>query len=426
MKRKLGITFMVLSTLFFLSCSAKYTKRYHSIIIEPVKDNCHLVKVSTFTMGVPSSARNITLLQLSPQGQAAFIKALENNVNNSETLLEVLGKNVGSSPKSRDIIDLTTFRKRVVFSVEKQTFTGPEITVGPADRLDQLLINLSQLKGAKFVSWDKFETKYETVDLGKISNTQGFELGIDIPIKSPEISTSTGISQSLSEEVLLRQRYVALSGRLYETEANLYQQGVSGIDLAGNFSVDFLIKAEVDESKPHTVISLKNLWKGSNPNENKAIGISFLKIKYPKSSQPVTCNLDFYYSLRHVKKYGDTISEADDIVTLIRCHDNGTQQVELIGKNELRVRVYYIVTHKDVKTGSPSPNGYRLYIKGPGQGTNEICFADYNSAASFLQWLRLSKSVTIGKYEIGLPTKPERLMVEEDIPFLYVYGENLN
>ena len=354
MKKKLGFTILISSIFFFLGCSSQYTKRFHSITVTPIQENCNFVQVSAFTIDAPSAASKSTLLQLSPEGQAAFIKEIGKTIYNAETLLKLLGKNIGSK-KTGNIIDLTKFKKRVVFSVEKCTLKKCKkqiIEIKPADRIDQLLIKLSNLKNAVFVSWDKFDTKYETVDLGKISNTQSFNLDLEIPIKAPELTAKTGIGQNLNEEVLLRQRYVVLSGHLQKENAILSQQGVTGIDLAGNFSIDFTIIADSDPSKQHTVLSLSNLWKGPTPNKPKEIAVSFRRIKYAISSDPISCDLDLHYSFRHVTKFGNTISEADDVITLYRCHDNNEKKIELIGKSELRVRFFYIAANQNTRVSA--------------------------------------------------------------------------
>jgi hypothetical protein len=410
------LPFLIIS--LFNACPPHLTRRYHSITIEPIQDNNDLVKIATFTIDIPSSAKKSSLMQLSPEGQAAFINGVVRETYSVETFLKFLGANIGNPKESGDIIDLTVFKKRVVFSVEKQTFEKSNIRL--ADRIDQLLIKMSNLKGAKFLSWDKFETKYETVDIGKITNTQGYNLGLEVPFKKPDVNVSLGVNQNLYEEVMLRQRYVELSGLLEEKNASLYQQGVTGIDLAGNFSVDFKIKADSDESKLHPILLLKNLGKHSKPNDAKDIQISFLKIKYPTSSKPIICDLEYLYSLRHVEKNGDTLIEGDDVVKFIRSRNNA-KPIELVGAEELRVRVFYIVTNKDVKSNSYSKNGYRLHLKRFNKIV--ICFSDYQNAKNFLDWLKISKNLTISGYDIWLT---HRSMEKEDISSLYIQGKNLN
>jgi hypothetical protein len=388
----------------------------------PISEGGH-IEISTFTLDIPPSPSKNSLLQMSPEGQAAFIKAIGEKTSSVGTLLKSLGGNIGTSKKAGDIIDLTKFKKRVVFSVEKRTFADPGI--GPADRIDQLLIELSNLQNASFVSWDKFETKYETVDLGKITSTQEFNLGLEIPIKDPDVNTTIGGKQGLSEEVLLRQRYVELTGRLDNKNARLYQQGVMGIDLAGNFSVDFTIEIDQNSIASATVTSLKNLWNGSNPNNAKDIQISFFELKYSEISTPISCDLVSKYSLRHVEKNEHTIIEGDDVVKFIK-GTNPQKTIELVRKEELRVRVFYIVTNIDINCMIPSPNGYILHLyryeKRP------LCFFDYENAKSFLDWLRKLRStnnnnLTVGDYVIWMPHRP---LGTNDIPNLYVKGYFLN
>jgi hypothetical protein len=422
--RKTILSVLVMLIIFvFNGCTPDLTKRYQRLLPPGTIPGGGHIKISTFTLDIPPSPSKNSLFRMSPEGQAAFIEAIGKKTSSIGTLLKSLGGNIGTSKKSGDIIDLTKFKKRVVFSVEKQTFGGLEI--GPADRIDQLLIDLSILQNAVFVSWDKFETKYETVDLGKITSTQEFNLGLEIPIKNPDVNTTIGAKQGLTEEILLRQRYVELTGRLDKKNAHLYQQGVMGIDLAGNFSVDFTIEIDQDSIASATVTSLKNLWKGSIPNNGKDIQISFLELIYPNFSTPISCGLVSKYSLRHVEKNGRTIIEGDDVVKFIRGGSNQPNTIELVRKEELKVRVFYIVTDIDPKSKKPSKNSFILHLhrfdKMP------IYFFDYENAKSFLDWLQLTKNLTVGDYKIILPMLPQdKPLGKNDIPNLYVKGEFLN
>ena len=418
--RKTILSVLVILIIFvFYGCNSKLTKRYLRLL--PHGSGNGLVEISTFTLDIPPSPSKNSLLQISPQGQAAFIEAIGEKTSSIGTLLKSLGGNIGPSKKSGDIIDLTKFKKRVVFSVQKKTFDGRWI--GSADRIDQLLIKLTNLKNAAFISWDKFETKYETVDLGKITSTKGFNLGLEIPITNPDVTTTIGGNQGLSEEVLLRQRYVELTGRLENKNAYLYQQGFMGIDLAGNFIVDFTIEIDQGSIVSVTVTSLKNLWNGSSPNSEKDVQISFLELKYPNfSTTPISCDLVSKYSLRHVEKNGHTIIEGDDVVKFIK-GTTPSKKVELVKKEELRVRVFYIVTNIDKNKDETSEKGYKLHLHRFDKDKLPIYFFDYENAKSFLYWLWSTKNLTVGDYGIWMPHRP---LETNDIPNLYVKGKFLN
>jgi hypothetical protein len=412
------LSVFVMLIIFVLNgCTPSLTKRYQRLL-PPGPGNRH-IEISTFTLDIPPSPGKNSLLQMSPEGQAAFIEAIGKKTSSVGTLLKSLGGNIGTSKKDGDIIDLTKFKKRVVFSVEKRALAG--LGIGPADRVDQLLIKLSNLQKAAFISWDKFETKYETVDLGKITSAQEFNLGLEIPIKKPGINTSIGATQGLSEEILLRQRYVELTGRLENNEAYLYQQGVMGIDLAGNFSVDFTIEIDQGSIAWSIVTSLENLWNGPNPNNAKDIQISFVKLKYPNFSTPIRCDLAYEYSIRHVEKNGHTIIEGDDVVRFIKGTNHQTKTIELVREEDLRARVFYIVTNIDINNNTTSQSGFILHLYR--YETKPLCFFDYENAKSFLDWLRSTKNLTVGDYVIQMQYRP---LGTNDIPNLYIKGKFLN
>jgi hypothetical protein len=426
MKRTVLWIVMILIIFVSNSCGPHLTKRYKQMNIDKTIYDDGSVKISALVLDIPPTAREISILQMSPEGQAAFITEIGKRTNSIGELLKSLGENIGSPKKDEDIIDLTQFKKRVVFSVEKQVFDEKKTNIELADRIDQLLTKLSNLNNAKFVSWDKFETKYEAVDLGKITNTQNSSLGLEIPFKFSGESTPSkaiiGASKNLTEEVLLRQRYIVLTGSLDKQSACLYQQGVMGIDLAGNFSVDFTIEANSDETKLDRFISIKNLWKGPGiPNDANDIQISFSRLKYPISSNPISCDLTCDYSIRHVVKNGHTIIEGDDVVIYRRGKAKLiNNKVTLVRNDELAVRVFRIAT----KTG-----GYLLHLKRSGT-TMPLHFFDFQNAKSFLEWLQCLKSKTVGDYEIWRlegPNNPNnRSITEQDILDLEIKGDFLN
>jgi hypothetical protein len=416
---------LVLLLVLSIGCGVKFTKRYHTISVTPVRENCKLARISTFAMDVPHTSKTSSLMRLSAQGQAALIRELGMDETKSESLLKLLGSNFGSKTQSTDIIDKTTFNKRVVFSVEKQAFDTPTMKIGLADRIERLAVKFSGLKGAEFKSWDKFETQYETVDLGNISNTRSTSSSFTYLAGSTEVITP-GIDNSLTEEVSLKRRYVVLGGHLEKTSAHLYQQGATGIDLAGNFNVDFVIKAESDAKKMQSVVTFNNLWSGADANKGDNVTSSFKQMKYAKSSEPISCSLDFYYSLRHVLKYAETISEADDEVELIRCHDASNQVMELVGRHELTVKVYSISIHKKAKEDKQSKERHLLRLKGGGNEVKDICFQNHDGAESFLRWLKASKSLTVGRYSLQVTANPIRPLTTDDIPSMFILEKELN
>jgi hypothetical protein len=98
---------------------------------------------------------------------------------------------------------------------------------------------------ATFVSWDKFATQYQTVDLGSLSYTQNREIDISLTANAPQGLASAEVAaknaNALQEQLMLRQRFITITGSLTANEADLIQQGAPRIDLAGNVALDVTI-----------------------------------------------------------------------------------------------------------------------------------------------------------------------------------------
>jgi hypothetical protein len=126
------------------------------------------VEVSAFVMKTPPAPHQSLLSQLNREGQAALTSKLAEWAKNPDELYKALATSEKGQGGSEGTIDKTVFNKRVVFSVEKETPGKEKDDLTPADRINELKVTLN-LKDSKnkasFADWDKFDTKWGTVDL---------------------------------------------------------------------------------------------------------------------------------------------------------------------------------------------------------------------------------------------------------------------
>ena len=259
------------------SCAhPELTRRYHSRnFMAPPRSNC--VIVSAFTMDVPGEKPSTLLASLTPQGQQALIEGIAKNPSSGDLIQTIRNLDVRSrSP----FIDKTVFNKRVVFSVTKTPPGLAQEDLTLADRINTLRVTLNSQKGV-FDNWNKFETDYKTVDLGTIGRTQKVTTSVEGSMgpaaqgRIPgEIKGSIGTETGITETVPLRQQYIHLSGSINpdKDQAELYQEGVVGIDLTGTFSVDFKLQAPNVAKSPIKVVLFRAPKKESQASKKHTKG----------------------------------------------------------------------------------------------------------------------------------------------------------
>lgn len=260
----------------------------------------------------PKAESQPSILALSPQGQKALIDALS-NTQSASNLFSELARNFARDD-STSLIDRTKFHKRIVVSVADD----PQAMLHPADRISDITITLSDLQNARFESWDRFSTQYDTVDLGKLSLVQNRQLELNLTGQAPAPAAAGGsidytASHNQNEEVSLRQRYVVLTGTLTKDNATLTEQGVVGIDLIGTSTIDVDVAVPALAGGEYTVALGALSEKGKWLPQDK-ITLNWQELRVPRTCDAVTFMLSARYVIRKVQQNADTITESDDEV----------------------------------------------------------------------------------------------------------------
>lgn len=380
----------VLPMLVLVSCvNPKLTRRYQ---VHSFSEGASVAHLSAFTLPVTTPSAT-TFLSLNERGQAALIEALASKSGTSSELIAALTSPLAQPISRAGLKDKTIFKRRVVFSVEH---TSQE----PVNRLHSVRIDLAITPGHKFVSWDQFATKYETVDLGTVSLDQtasfGFSTSSQYPTEVEELAgvgLTAGQTSLLKEALALKRRYVASSGVLRPTQASLIQQGDVGLDLTGNLMLDVDIDVE-DHDVPVTVMIFSGLRKPDrtlSPQEN--VIIQNQVIVYPRSGkEAVRADHSMQYTVREVGKGHGTIPEGDDHVVFRKGSTNATS-VEIIPANDLKFSTWEI-----------RDDSCRILhvVRAPTADPDPIFFETFDEAREFLVWLKESKAVMVGGRQLIL------------------------
>ena len=338
------IFFFTIVAISICACAApELTKRFKSA--EWVANQDGLVDVEAFSIERPGQTTTATLLSLSERGQAEFINTIGAKTTTTKELLDTLGSSIGKKPAPGLFLNNTEFKRRLVLSTRRVPATNDF----PGNRIHSLSCTLSGLSGdLSFKSWELFSTKYENVDLGKITLDQSTEGSLNVNATSAEGSGdpvarggSFSVSRNMNEEVSLRQRYIVLSGVLGEKQAVVSQEGVVGIDLAGNSFIDLTM--QMDEDPPVPVFSIGPYKAGNNwLPQNQVIAVKRF-VTYPRSSVDQTADLNCDYVLRNVSdiESRSTVIEGDDNVQFLSGTLAASKNVVLLPAEILDFKLWF-------------------------------------------------------------------------------------
>jgi hypothetical protein len=410
---------IVAIVLSLTACETELPRRYKSMTMERQAPREPLVRVSAFVIETPKSGEEPGVLQLSAEGQASLITAIAKVDNSVTGLYQQLAKGFAKQPPI-NLIDRSQMTARIIFSTQKSELAG-----GSADRISRLEFNLKGLvDDLQFHQWNRFETEYGQVDLGKVGLKKGATLSAKL---SPEFggTLSAGeagvtVSRELSEEIALRQRFITLTGTLDIHSATLVQEGAAGIDLSGNTSIDLTIKFAPEAVESQRIIKFDSFRtsKGlKTPDEISyrviPIHIPKHKVVYDNLKKGIRCQLTGNYELRHVRKGGETIIEGDDAVVFTRGGLEVTpNDLSLMSHEQLvQLRARFFIH-------SLGNEGENLAIDhSPRDSHLPLDFATYEEAEEFLDWVSRQDAITLGGKKLKLSQRP---LTQSDIANLRI------
>lgn len=393
MKRTLAI-FPLLVLLSGCTGEQLVTRRFKSMQWN-TKPPHELIELKAIHIDPPQTAPRHSapaILSLSERGQASYIDVAKQlkDLKKSDDLLNLLAKpfpkNVHEA-EDGSRVDLTTINKLIVLSVKKvdAVMLAPDDPVTAADRIAKLELTLEC--GAdwyQFQNWDKLETDYVTIDLGKVSHESSASFNANL---TPKLSGSIvgdgeiGVvrSDKSSEELALKTRYITVSGMLTPEKGVVIQQGGIDRDLEGNTSVVLTIKMG---GKTVNLIEFGELIDDNGtPTKPADLSLKIIPTRIPywyENTEGVILNASADYLFRHVSEGKESVIEGDDVVTLYKGVVTAQKQIQLLSKSDCQKRsVYYFI--KDSK-------GEVVLVKHDSD-TYNLALASKEKWDAFLQWL---------------------------------------
>jgi hypothetical protein len=426
---------LVAAVMLSTSCtSPQLTRRYAAAEFPPGETASTEVALSLFAMDVPAASTQTTVLSLGERAQAALIKELSTKVTDARALLNALASPITKPTPPERVIDRTIVDRRVIMSIDNQSLR-------PSTRIHKATIILSletpagatsSVTPAAFKSWSQFTTKYQTVNLGSVTFTQGNEVGLGVKAAPPQIPTLEGTGQvratrNMEESLSIHPRYVETTGVLTPKEARLVQEGAFGIDLSGNMIVDVTISVGSPAAGDHDFIDIFTFARlfdpTGKPNPAGTIEIDTQTIKFVKATacQPVQAKAELRATLRQVQGGDQTLMEGDDkalypqIIATMQ-HQDKERGFELVPAEALRVSVWYIANAR------PS----RLHVTRASGHEEALFFGSFDEANEFLLYLRAlpgNSLPPVGGRPLSLDEKP---LSKHELQGLQVERQRLN
>ncbi|MDB5141081.1 MAG: hypothetical protein JWR12_2997 [Mucilaginibacter sp.] len=414
-------------------CSQKLTQRYAKLIAPAVKNDTVTTGIEVYASArdAPAAAPVANQYVLTDHGQAAYISAVAQKAKDLDELQANIFPDVSGLDKGPSSVDNTVFTKRLLMTVLSHT-------PYEADRITKLSIRIglnTSVSGLKILTFDKITTEYQTIDLGTINQANAFTAGATasygltntgtsstaggtttntvtnpdgsvVATTNPVTTTGTSVSPTFgaglsatysnttTEQVDLKNRYIALTGYIKNDSLVFDEESVTGVNLTGNIVSD--IKFKFVNRAPTRTYSVSNLSKNGKQLGPDAIKIKVLPVL--EASLPGELKLPVTYTItvRHVINPAGrkTVAESDDEISYFTVSKSTTTDLTLVNKEELTVKKWYIAA---------DTNSLNIVDSITGDG-GVMFFTSYDNAISFFKWLKrtpLDKTggLTAGDYK---------------------------
>jgi len=396
MKANLIYTIIVILTLcLFVNCnSTKFTKRYKSIEYKTSNSSKDYVKIEGFSIDINKISSNKTIFDLSDRGQKEIINQTSEKTKSNKELYSQLSKKFVETPKKKNEIINTKFKKRLVISAQNLK------NENGADRIESYDVEVTIPKRnrdkLKFAYWDKIVTEYQEIDIGKItySKTGSFSVSPDITMSGTikgNIPLNASTSKTIGEEVNLKKKFASISGSISDTSLTVFRNSSPLEDINGNTLVELTLTVENKAEKLY--YEFDTLFKKNKPNI-KVDEIKVRRVNYqfpnisPKDSE---VELTYKFKFREVVKGAKTFTESDDKIRLVSGVNRQKILVQLLDEEDLKKNSWLLKVGKQtltLKSNSPMPETIR--------------FDSYAKADVFLRWLTITYAVKVGSFQLGL------------------------
>lgn len=352
------------------------------------------------------------MFNLTEKGQKAFIEAVSEKTANNDLTALLSGLSSPLTRVSRPEIyevDKTKFVKKIELDVnDKLRLKGGRI----AELYFQVKIGDDSI--IRFLEFRNIATKHEVVDFGSIglarnrnfSLNAGVEFGgtgsntitntTDSNTDSNTINTSNtsnlgasySMGRTITEELALKIRRIAMKGTIGPMTASIYQEGYPSINLNDKVTVELVFEATKKITK--TILTFDGLFDSSGKavtDVNKLkINKCYVTLPQLNIDSNVTAELLYEFVYREVinNKGRNSVGEWDDKILYNRVIDKNvtSKSVPFLSQSELETQIWYL-----------GEDNNKLWLNYFGR-IIQLKFLDSKSADDLLLWLQQTKQTT--------------------------------
>jgi hypothetical protein len=365
---------------------------------------CTHASAAAFVLSPIDESKPTRLANLDGRGQAALIEALRGYATKPDEFIALTGRALVSSPSGDTWADRTRFKRRIVFQLD----TRPARVGGDANRIDEARTVLALPKDpggnpnrAVFVDWSRIETRYETIERGRVKTAQESTLTASLEASGATagIPATAGLEgarrDGMEEEVQFRDLVPRATPVLIASESGVQQRGAIGIDLTGNVTAE--IELRMLGEMRRAVLLIPGLFAGGIAKQPNAVEIDFKVGRYAPSAEPLRANLHTSYVLREVLKNHETLQESDDRIRIATCEETiAGDPIEVVSAIELEFSTYQL--QYDPPNGGAPLAGRRALAIGRVRGGGEaylplvMDLTTENAAYDLRSWLTATQS----------------------------------
>ncbi|MCA6218561.1 hypothetical protein KGA65_18635 [Ideonella sp. B7] len=339
---------------------------------------------------------------LSDRGQAALIQAFAASAKDAkpDDILALVAKDHGPDGPDCGAPHPLVLKKRIVFNLSGQQ-------VHQADRIDRVDLHLRiadtkpQQPSAKIVSWDRFDTKYDSYNLGSATYTQSGKTSLG-KASSESITAGAEYESGLQETVAYSMRKITLGGNLTEggSAADLLLEGGPLIGLFGSFSAVVSLQVETSTRTPSYVHKLSLSKDGADLTAEKA-SVERCLDSYAERAKEIVATVDGIALNRVAVEGFETVTESDDRVSF-QPYPLGKVSFPLVKEDELAAVRYGLVKCVTTAGVPASCAAIRIETEEKSGTFERLALRSPQEARALRAWLVHSSKTVIGTRKIAL------------------------
>lgn len=402
---KYGRLALIGSSLTLASCASfTPTKRYNNSEKPTLDATTRFLSTSYHSIPVPKKSQPKTVFDLAPEGQQAYIEALNARTGTTAPeLISSLSKPITTGAKPRT--DYRTFSRRLILTVDHVQLSNQHLGDRPdlSSRLENMRVDIvADHTQLGFTGWSALSNDRKVIDIADLvdTTTQENNATAGLDTLSPDLaslSLSGTATRQLAETIRVRADQIKLYGGIStrtdtgagEARAFIVESGAPLTSVGGFRSLDVTVKLKDfkreqavvaysgDASAGKAVLSLKEVQVPNNPT---ICGNAMVDLG-------IAAELQVEAFFRTVGKGHKTWIEADDAVTYLQA-TNGRVDKDKSGKVKTVYPNVELIPAADVRARFvrlEGPRKHPLIIvptsESPGQGTP---IASYEMALKLL------------------------------------------